>query len=119
MEFLLSCLHLMEERLKRNICDLEGNADLSDINDISARRKEYIGDALEYACSFWTKHLAKSPSTGSDAEKVQNMIDKFFTAHLLFWIEVLAIMGNLNISVHSINDIQQWYTSVSYGHILY
>ena len=113
MEMLLSCLNLMGERLKRNVCGL----DLIDVNDLSAQRKEYIGDALEYACQFWTKHLVESPSSGYEAEKVQRAIDKFFTTHLLFWIEVLAIMGRLDVSVHSINDIQQWYILVSCGHV--
>ena len=118
MELLLSCLTLMEEGLTRNICNLEDYAVLSNVNDLSARRKEYIGDALEYACQFWTKHLVKSSSNGSDAKKVQKAIDKFFSTHLLFWIEVLTIMGKLDASLHCVNDIQQWYISVSCGHVL-
>jgi len=117
-ELVLLCLSLMEQRLKRNICNLEDYTVLSDVDDLSTRGEEYIGDALEYACCFWTKHLVKSPIKGSDAEKVAKAIDKFFTTHLLFWIEVLAIMGKLDVSVHSINDIQQWYISVSCGHPL-
>ena len=113
-ELLLSCLHLMERRLQRNICNLEDYTDLSNVNDLSARRKLYIGDALEYACKFWTKHLAKIPSSGSDAEKVLEAIDRFSTTCLLFWIEVLIIMKDLDVSVHSLNDVQQWYISVSY-----
>jgi len=116
-EILLSCLDLMEERLKKNICNLEYCANLSDVGDLSTRKKEYIGEALEYACQFWTKHLMKSPSSGPDVEEVQKAIDKFFTTYLLFWIEVLIIMGNLGASVHSINDIQQWCTLVSCGHV--
>ena len=112
MEMVLSCLDLMGERLKRNICGL----DLSDVKDLSAQRKEHIGDGLEYACEFWTKHLVESPNSGCNAERVQEAIDKFFTTHLLFWIEVLAIMGRLDVSVYSINDIQQWYNLVSCGH---
>ena len=118
-EILLSCLHLMEKKLKRNICNLDDYAELSKINDLSTRREKYIGEALEYACQFWTKHLMKSPSSGPDAEKVCQAIDKFFTKHLLFWIEVLIIMGNLDASVHSINDIQQWYILVSCGHAIH
>ena len=118
-EILLSCLHLMEKRLKRNICGLDDYADLSSANDISAHRKEHIGDALEYACEFWTKHLVQSPSNGSNVGKMQPAIEKFFTTHLLFWIEVLIIMGNLDVCVHSINDIQQWYTLVSSRHVVY
>ena len=116
MEILLSCLDLMEKRLKRNICDLDDHAVCGDVGDLPARRKKHIGDGLEYACQFWTKHLVKCSSSGYDTEKVQKAIDKFFTTHLLSWIEVLIIMGSLDVSVHSINDIQQWYTLVSCGH---
>jgi len=118
-ELLLSCLSLMEERLERNICNLEDHAVLSDINGLPAQRRKYIGNALEYACHFWTKHLVRSASKNPDAEKVREAIDKFFMTHLLSWIEVLIIMGNLDVGVHSINDIQQWYNSVSYIHIFY
>ena len=117
IELTLLCLNLIGERLKRNICNLEDYADLRDINDLSTLRKQYIGDALEYACQFWAKHLAKSPSNGPNAEKLQKAIEKFFTTHLLFWIEALIIMENLDISVHSINDVKQWYISVSYAYM--
>jgi len=118
-EILLSCLHLMEERLKRNICNLGNGSVPSDVDDLSACRKEHIGEALEYACQFWTKHLVMSPSSGPDAGRVQKAIDKFFTIHLLFWIEVLVIMAKLDVSVHSINDIQQWYIQVSCEYVVY
>jgi len=118
-EILFSCIHLMEERLNGRIFDLEDHANISDTNDLSACRKKYIGEALGYACQFWTRHLMRSPSSGPDAEKVQKAIDKFFTTHLVFWIEVLIIMGNLDVSVYSINDIQQWYALVSCGNFIY
>jgi len=114
-EILLSCLNLMDKRLKRDICNLGSYAIPSKVDDPTGRRKEHVGDGLEYACRFWTKHLVESPNDGSSAEKVQKVIDKFFTTHLLSWIEVLILTGNLNAAVYSINDIQQWYTSVSYG----
>ena len=117
-EMLLSCLQLMEQGLRRNICDLDGGF-LNEVDDLSDRRKEHIGDALEYACQFWTKHLLKCPSSGSNAEKVQEEIDKFFTMHLLHWIEVLVITRNLDASIYSLNDIKQWYTLVSFRHSIY
>ena len=116
-EMLLSCLRLMEQRLRRDICDLDGGP-LNKVGDLPDHRKEHIGDALEYACQFWTKHLLKSPSSGSDVEKVQEEIDKFFTTHLLHWIEVLILMKNLDASVYSLNDIKQWYTLVSFRHFI-
>ena len=113
-ELLFSCLNLMKKRLKRNICNLDDHAVLSRVKDLSTHQKSHIGDALGYACRFWTKHLIKTPNSGHDAEEVQKAIDEFFTTYLPFWIEVLAIMGNLETGVYAINDIQQWYISVSY-----
>ena len=117
-EILLSCLQLMGQRLRRNICDLDV-VSLDRAGDISDCRKEHIGDGLEYACKFWTKHLVKSPSSGTDVGKVQEELDKFFTMHLLHWIEVLTIMKDLDSSVYSLNDIKQWYTLVGFGHFIY
>ena len=114
MEIVLSCLNLMEERLKKNICGLDDYAVLSEVQDISDRMKIHIGDALEYVCCFWTKHLLNIPHSSPGIEKVWQAIDMFSTTHLLFWIEALSMMGNLSIAVHALNDIQQLCTLVSY-----
>ena len=113
VEILLSCLNLMDKRLKRNICNLDDHADLIGIQDISIQKKDHIGDALEYACCFWTKHLLGIPRTSPCLEEVQGTIDQFFTTHLLHWIEVLVLTGNLDTGVYAINEVDKWYTSVS------
>ena len=82
-EILVSCLNLMRERLKRNICNLDDYAVLSEVKDLSVQRKVHIGDALEYACCFWTKHLLEVPGSSSCVEEVQKAIDNFFTTHFL------------------------------------
>ena len=118
-ELLLSCLNLMKKGLKKNICNLDDYIILNEVEDFSTHQKTRIGSALEYACCFWTRHLAATPSDGCNSEEIQKEIDEFFTTHLLFWIEVLAIMGNLNIGVYAINNIQQWYISVSFDEYVY
>ena len=110
---LLSCLKLMREKLRRNICKLDDHAILSAVEDCSDHRKEYIGDALEYACCFLTKHLVGVPGSDPGVGEVQEAINTFFTTCLLFWIEVLSLVGELDIGIHALNDIQQWYTLVS------
>ena len=112
-EILLSCLGLMRERLKRNICGLDNYAILSEAKDLSTQKKDYIGDALEYACQFWAKHLLGVPSDSPYVQEVQSAIDKFFKTHLLHWIEVLVLVGNLDAGIYAVNDIEQWYTQVS------
>ena len=113
-EILLSCLNMIERKLKKNICNLDDRASLGDIGDLPAHCGAQIGDALGYACQFWTKHLAEIPSSGHNVEEVCKAIDKFFATCLLFWIEVLILMRKLEISVYAINDVHQWYISVSY-----
>jgi len=112
-EVLFSCLNLMGERLKRNICNLDDYAVLSDVNDLPARQKAHIGDALEYACQFWSKHLLMVPKSSSHVGEVQKAIKEFFTRHLVHWIEVLALTGNLDVGVYAMNDVEQWYALVS------
>ena len=113
VEILLLCFNLMEDRLRRNICNLDEYAVLSEVKDLSAHWKDCIGDALKYACCFWTKHLLQISGSGSHVEEVQKAIDKFFTTHLLYWIEVLALMGNLDVGVYAINDVDKWCARVS------
>jgi len=113
-EILLSCFNLMSQRLKRNICGLGDHTILSEVGYLASCRKDHIGDALEYACCFWTKHLVSIPGSSPGVKEVQEAIDKFFTTYLLFWIEVLSLVGKLDIGVHALNDIQQWYILVSY-----
>ena len=112
-QIVFSCLGLMKERLRKNICNLDDYAVLSEVADLSTCQKEHIGDALEYACCFWTKHLLRIPSSGSDIEEVQKAIETFFTTCLPWWIEVLALTGNLGIGVYAMNDVEEWYGSVS------
>jgi len=113
-KILFSCLNPMRERLKRNICKLDDYTILSQVKDFPDCQKEHIGDALEYACCFWTKHLLGISESSPGVEEVQEAIDEFFPTCLLFWIEALILLRRLDIGVYALNDIQQWYTLVSY-----
>ena len=61
----------MKVELKKNICNLDGCAILSEVKDLSAQKEDHIGDVLEYACKFWTKHLLGIPGTSSYIKEVQ------------------------------------------------
>ena len=112
-EIFLGCLRVMKEKLERNICKLGDYSVLSDIKNLLTLRATYIGGSLEYACRFWTNHLAKISSSGDEAKGVQEAIDNFFETGFLSWVEVLTLMGNLDVGVYALNDIDQWYTLVS------
>jgi len=112
-EILLSCLRVMRGGLKRNICQLDDHVLLSEVEDLPGQRAAYIGDALKYACCFWTSHLVRSGRSSSDVQEVDEAINEFFTTCFLFWIEVLSLMEKLDIGVYALNDVQQWYIVVS------
>ena len=112
-EIFLACLRLMEGRLKKNICNLDDHTTLGGVRDISALQKAHIGEALEYACCFWTKHLLGIPVDSPPTEEVQRTIDQFFTTHFLHWIEVLVLTGNLGVGVYAMIDVEQWSSLVS------
>jgi len=107
VDILFSCLDLMKKKLKKNICNLDDYAILSKVEDLPAHREACVGNALEYSCRFWTKHLAKVLGNGPHVERVQKAVDEFFVTRLLFWIEVLSITGYLGEGVYVINEIQQ------------
>ena len=111
-EILLSCFQLMEERLRRNICNLDAYVSLDKVN-LHAHCKTHIGDALGYACRFWAKHLIEVPKASHGVEEVHKAINRFFTTKLLFWIEALSLMEILDVGAYALNDIQQWYALVS------
>ena len=113
-EILLACLRLMEERLKKNICNLDDYAVPREVPDFTTHKKTHIGDALEYACQFWTRHLLGVPSSGPHVEVVQNTIDTFFRAHFFHWIEVLTLTGHLSVGVYAMHNVEQWYNMVSH-----
>ena len=112
-DILLSCLRLMKAKLKRNICQLDDLIHISQVRDLSERRRTYIGSTLEYACCFWVGHLREIVSSPDD-QGVHKAIDEFFTTSFLYWVEVLSLVRNLNAGVYALNDIEQWYNKVSH-----
>ena len=113
-EILLSCLKLMEERLKRNICHLDDYAVLSEVRDLLIHQRAHIGDALEYVCCFWTTHLMGTVGSNLDIKDVEQAINTFFTKYFLFWLEVLSLLGKLEAGVYALSNIDKWYTQVSH-----
>ena len=114
MEILFSCLDLMKKCLRKNICDLEDYAVLTEVKDLQVLGERFIGSSLEYACRFWTRHLVNVPGRGPNTNRIKQEIEVFFAKHLLYWFEVLSIVGHLGVAVHAINHIREWYISVGY-----
>ena len=54
---LLGCLEVMNRELEWNMCKLPDGVANSEVVDLEDRVGRYIGQALQYACRSWHKHL--------------------------------------------------------------
>jgi hypothetical protein len=101
----VACLHRMATGLHFNICGLEsshvGNAD---VPGLSARISIAIPLHLAYACQFWANHIQST--TYSDA--LLNEIAHFAYHNLLYWLEVLSLIGELNGAGSALLKVAKW-----------
>jgi hypothetical protein len=112
------CLELMNASLKKNICGLPPYVMNKDVDDLDACREKHIGRRLEYACRSWVNHLRLASSDGNDVEHTVELVDYFFKHHLLSWLEVLSIGGDMRCAVYSLRDVRGWFVCVSVDALL-
>jgi hypothetical protein len=88
------CLKLLNKHLREDICDIRdsGLGNNMDIPDLSARIARAVPDELRQACLFWPIHLMASSYV---SEPVSVTLLEFCTCHLLHWLEVLSLLGEL------------------------
>ena len=108
----ISCLRVMIEQLRFNICGLEDSQLAnSDVKDLQARIEQNISDSLQYSSLHWSNHLCFFPDDGN--QYVWGSLKDFFKGlYPLFWIEVLSLMGMVHVGVPSLRRVTSW-TKVS------
>ncbi|KIL57170.1 hypothetical protein M378DRAFT_16435 [Amanita muscaria Koide BX008] len=103
------CFEIMDKHLKRNILGLgdparfmsnEDGLKEDGITDEQIQAK--IPQQLRYACVFWVNHLeianVKDPL-------LMNSLAKFADEHMLYWFEVLSLIGKLDLAHHAIRVV--------------
>jgi hypothetical protein len=91
----LRCLDIMNESLRHDICDIKNHSLLnSEIGDLKQRLASAVPDELRYACKYWHVHLGLVSDTSSI---VIASLEVFCTQHLLHWVELLSLMGELSV----------------------
>jgi hypothetical protein len=99
------CLDIVENSpaLKQNICNLGNSVHLSKINPASI---ESIPDDLKYSCLYWLVHLEHILTWENLKESVALQVMTVFNAHILHWIECMALLGKLGDAVHLLRKIE-------------
>jgi len=90
-DLFVSCLKLMLEHLKRDMCNLRlPGALIREVTD--GEVEKYVPLHVQYACRYWVHHLERSYIKLSDNFQVHT----FLQTHFLHWLEVLSLIGKMS-----------------------
>ncbi|KIM23482.1 hypothetical protein M408DRAFT_261961, partial [Serendipita vermifera MAFF 305830] len=99
------CFQTMTTELRFNICGLETSyRKNSEIENLNERVEENVSDTLQYSCLYWSSHLC-ADSNASSREICQSL-DRFFKDNwVLYWLEVLSLMGEIPAAISGLRNI--------------
>ena len=106
----LRCLKLMGNSLKKNMCSIPDhflNFEMQCLAEMI--EASGIRGALEYACSSWFKHLILTEHHTSDA---LSALRDFLENKFIFWLEVLSVLGVVDIAFHALGATLRWLNQV-------
>jgi hypothetical protein len=105
---LSASLREMQKLLKFNICELESSYVFNrDVKDLSSRLKRYVPPHLAYICCFWVEHLNEVSPT----QEWCGLVHGFMKSQLLFWLEVLSLMGRVERVLVQLSMLKNWLAS--------
>ena len=105
-ELLIGCLELMTKRLEKNMCKLPDAVTNHEVDDLQNKAEQYIDHALQYACNSWHKHIVDT--VPSHRLRITSMLHQFLEEKLLFWLEVLSVLGTVRDAVDALEAAAKW-----------
>ena len=105
-ELLVGCLELMNRTLEKNMCGLQEPITNSEVGDLYGRTEQYVNPALRYACKSWHKHFVDEHTTHTPA--IASVLHRFLEEKLLFWLEVLSVLGAAREAVDALEAAAKW-----------
>ena len=103
-----SCLSLMLNDLRFNICNLESSYLANkDVRDLDVRIAKHLPPALSYACRFWGHHMRHIDLNADLFVKLQT----FFKKKFLFWLEALSLISGVDIALPALSSLSRWLAS--------
>jgi hypothetical protein len=95
----------MDRSLEQNMCKLPDGVLNSEVDDLKERTKQYIHQALQYACRSWHKHLV---ATCRHMRRNHICPAPFLEGKFLFWLEVLSVLGAAREAVNALEAAGRW-----------
>jgi adenylate kinase family enzyme len=105
----ISCLRIMQQGLKFNICGLKSSYKMNyQIDDISALVNRCIPSYLAYACQYWADHLRGIVSNEKRDADIVNLLRNFLNFHLLYWLGALSLLSVSHTAPKSLLIAAEW-----------
>jgi len=109
MMMTISCLKIMQQGLKFNICGLKSSYKMNyQVEDIFALVDRCIPSYLAYACQYWANHLRGIASGEKRDTDIVNLLRNFLNFHLLYWLEALSLLSRSHIASKSLLIAAEW-----------
>jgi len=98
------CLKIMDTQLKPNICNVGIMDRFKENKDVQCDTQHCISQELTYATTHWATHLFNGGKIDSDAER---LLEGFASMHFLTWLEVLSVIGQVEIAYSSLDKVSK------------
>jgi hypothetical protein len=91
------CFSQLNKLLHFDMCNIKDASLFNrEVLDLPSRLKECVSAALRYSCRYWPSHLLEHICVASAQSQVPLGLAVFGERHLLHWIEVLSLTGEMN-----------------------
>ena len=95
------CITLLEEKLKKNICNLAVREAFADCT---------LSESLSYACIHWIDHVLAAKTGNQHLERIY----LFLSMHLLHWMEAMSILRMSRRTMRELKRLHAWVKPVSF-----
>jgi hypothetical protein len=75
-----------------------------EVSDMDMRIKNNISPHLSYSCWHWADHLKAS----AYEKDVVRQAREFMEAWFLFWLEVMSVMGRMDLALRAMSSVMNW-----------
>jgi WD40 repeat protein len=100
------CMFQLNKYLHVDMCHVRNPSLFNhEILDLETRLRQYVTAALRYSCRFWIAHWLKHIRAAGPRAQVPDGLHDFCAEHILHWIEVVSLTGNLHAVHQAILDL--------------
>ncbi|EKM59080.1 uncharacterized protein PHACADRAFT_205257 [Phanerochaete carnosa HHB-10118-sp] len=96
------CLETMIGGLRMDICNIGQSVPSSEVAGLPDLIAQHIPPSLQYASLHWAQHVC----SGEVDDELYGLLIKFSESHLLSWLEVLSLLGELGSAISVLQSLR-------------